>query len=789
MKKQPRVVSSSVTSVLALVFSANAAAQVPPPPGPASPVPSPPPPAAPLEPTPNTGAATDDLLAGGNPDVAAEPSSPTAATEASLALGADGADVDGELSVDGATDEADGADVATTVEAATSDAEAALRARLLRNQSSLRGSTGLLRVHSAGSAPAGTFRFGLLTSYMSSTGFLCPQCEDANGGDPSVEDEMSRVGVHAQLNATVLPFLEAYLGIHSTATSNTRGNPQLLQTLADTTWGVKAFMPYEEGRVLSAGGAIELWMLNGAGSVGIDNASVAVRALGTADFTNRAKASERLPLRVHVNLSYVFDNSGALVEADENLRRQRISRIERFGLNINRVDQVVPALAVEGVFKYVNPFLEWSLDIPSNRQDYRCAPARLAASDECLESYGEFSAVPARFTLGARGYALMDGLSMFAALDVATGGVNAPFWEEMQPEAPWNLYAGIAYAVDTKPKIVERLVAAPPPPATPEYVADNLIAGRVIEEGSADVPVANAVVRYEGSAFTGMVTDDQGRFETRPLPFGEYHFAVSANGFEPGTCSTKIELPPADAAPSAPASASEGETKPPPNYTQLVCQLKAKPKVGNIDGAITGATGQAVSDAKVTVTDKLGRSLTLQVDASGAFRFENVPPGTARVQIAANGYLATSRTVEVPPGQDLRLTLALNPVPVPANVVLGKDQITLRKSIDFREGSKELLPEASALLDEVATILLAHPELADVEVQVHTNNASPSIVSMQLSQQRADAIVSQLVERGVAAGRLRAQGYGDSQPIAPNTTEFGRKKNERVQLMVGGGGM
>src|SRR5690606_29898333 len=118
MKKQPRVISSSVTSVLALVFSANAAAQVPPPPGPASPVPSPPPPAAPLEPTPNTGAATDDLLAGGNPDVAAEPSSPTAATEASLALGADGADVDGELSVDGATDEADGADVATTVEAA-----------------------------------------------------------------------------------------------------------------------------------------------------------------------------------------------------------------------------------------------------------------------------------------------------------------------------------------------------------------------------------------------------------------------------------------------------------------------------------------------------------------------------------------------------------------------------------------------------------------------------------------------------------------------------------------------
>src|SRR5690606_24020344 len=142
------------------------------------------------------------------------------------------------------------------------------------------------------------------------------------------------------------------------------GNTKLLQSLADTTWGVKGFMPYEADRVLSAGAALELWMLNGAGSVGIDNASVAIRASGTADFTNRKKASERLPLRVHVNLSYVFDNSGALVEDEEAARNRRVTRIERFGLNINRVDQFVPAIGIEGVFKYVNPFLEWSVDVP-----------------------------------------------------------------------------------------------------------------------------------------------------------------------------------------------------------------------------------------------------------------------------------------------------------------------------------------------------------------------------------------------------------------------------------------
>lgn len=794
--KKSRVVSSSVSGVLALMVSAHAAAQVPPPPGPANPVPPPPPPAAPVAPAPaapDTGAATTDLLAGGNPDVADAPttSSPEAATgnaAGSVQVGGEAsAATDGDVKADGEGDVTAKGKPAGDSEALTptTDAESALRTEQLRNQVSLRGSTGLLRVHSPTSGPVGTFRFGLLTSYMSATGFLCPQCESPSGDDPSQEDEVSRTGVHGQLSVTPLPFLEAYLGIHSTATSNSRGRPTLLQTLADTTWGVKGFLPYEPNRLFNVGGALELWMLNGAGSVGIDNASVALRALGSLDFTNRSKASERLPLRAYLNLSYIFDNSGGLVEATEAQRRQRISRIERFGMNVSRVDQFVPALGVEGVFKYVNPFLEWSIDVPSNRQGYACAPAELAASDECLDSYGEFSAVPARLTLGARGYALMDGLSLFGALDIATGGVNAPFWEEMQPESPWNLYLGVAYAVDTKPRVVERVVVAPPPPAAAEKVAENLIMGRVIEEGSADVAVPNAVVRYDGLPLTGMVTDEQGKFETRPLALGEYRFGVSASGFESGTCSTKLEAPAAGAKTEPTAAGAS----PAPNVTQLVCQLKAKPKVGNIDGAVAGPNATPIADAKVTVTDKLGRSLTLQVDASGAFRFENVPPGEARVQIAATGFLATSRNVDVPPGQDLRLNLALSPIPVPANVVLAKNTITLRKSIAFRPASKELLPEAGALLDEVATLLLAHPELATVEVQAHTDNSSPPVVSMQLSQQRAEAIVSQLVDRGVPAGRLRAQGYGDSQPVAPNVTDFGRKKNERVQFVVPSGAM
>lgn len=773
-----RFISAPLVCALGISLSpAPVSAQVPPPPGPAGPVPLPPPPAAPV---PSTGAASGDILQGANPDVQGEETNQTSEGAGVGFAGERSSDAtiaDQEERADQESDASDAdanSDQARAIKGSMDSAarEHAERLMWLRKPPALRGSTGLLRLHEAGSGPVGTFRFGLLTSYMTASGFLCPQCEAVDGGDPAREDDMSRTAGHVQVSATVLPFLEAYLGIHSTGTYNSRGKPVVLQTFADTTWGLKAFMPYKRDQIYTAGGAVELWLLNPAGGVGIDSASAAVRLLGTADYSNRGKPSDRIPLKVHFNLSYVFDNSGGLVEEEEAARGERLTRIERFGLNVSRVDQLTPALGVEGVFKYVNPFIEWSVDIPANRQNYACSTADLNASDVCLDSYGAFEAAPARLTLGARGHVLVDGLSVFGALDIATGGVNSPFWEEMMPEPPWNLHLGLAFAVDTKPKVEPKIITLKP---KEKPAPENLIQGMVVEEGTSDVPVPNAVVRYDGIALTGMITDDNGRFETRPLPPGEYRFVVLANGYEPGLCVTKVQPP----------KVTNGDGPSQPNLTRVVCQVKAKPKMGNIEGvALAAGAGAPVADAKVTVTDKLGRSLSLQVDQTGAFRFENVPPGEARVQLIAAGYLVTSKWVSVPPGQDLKVNLELTPTPIPANVLLVNKKLTVRKPIAFQPGTKEPLPEANVVLDELATLLLAHPELEHVEIQAHTSSENPAVVGMQLSQQRAELIQGQLVDRGVPAGRLQAQGYGDSQPVAPNTTEFGRKKNERISFVI-----
>ena len=169
---------------------------------------------------------------------------------------------------------------------------------------------------------------------------------------------MTRIGAHVGINATVLPFLETYVAFHASATDNDQGRPQLLQVLGDTSIGLKGFMPHQPDQIFSAGAEAQLWLLNGTGGVGLDGSgtSFALRGLATLDLDNRVNEADRVPFRAHVNLGYKLDKSGALVEDVETRRGDNpITRIERFGLGINRVDFFQIGLGVEGTFEYVRP--------------------------------------------------------------------------------------------------------------------------------------------------------------------------------------------------------------------------------------------------------------------------------------------------------------------------------------------------------------------------------------------------------------------------------------------------
>jgi outer membrane protein OmpA-like peptidoglycan-associated protein len=99
----------------------------------------------------------------------------------------------------------------------------------------------------------------------------------------------------------------------------------------------------------------------------------------------------------------------------------------------------------------------------------------------------------------------------------------------------------------------------------------------------------------------------------------------------------------------------------------------------------------------------------------------------------------------------------------------------------FEQGQARLLPLTRAVLDRLATVLAARPELR-LEVQGHTDNVGNAELNRQLSQQRAEVVCLYLTAHGVGATQLRAKGYGGTQPVADNADPAQRPRNRRVVL-------
>jgi len=123
------------------------------------------------------------------------------------------------------------------------------------------------------------------------------------------------------------------------------------------------------------------------------------------------------------------------------------------------------------------------------------------------------------------------------------------------------------------------------------------------------------------------------------------------------------------------------------------------------------------------------------------------------------------------------------PEPLP-RATLAKGRIVLREPVQFVEGREDLVETSAPAIDEVATLLRSHPEIALLKIEVHTDDDGAPDDLLALSRRRANAIRSRLMRAGVAAGRLEARGYGDTRPLTTNYSARDRAINRRVELVV-----
>jgi len=113
---------------------------------------------------------------------------------------------------------------------------------------------------------------------------------------------------------------------------------------------------------------------------------------------------------------------------------------------------------------------------------------------------------------------------------------------------------------------------------------------------------------------------------------------------------------------------------------------------------------------------------------------------------------------------------------------IANQSITL-KGVTFTSGSDKLTAGSLPIINAAAETLKQNPSIK-VEVAGYTDNQGNANINQSLSKRRANSVSIQLIKQGVAANRLSAKGYGESNPIASNNTEAGRLTNRRVELKI-----
>lgn len=108
---------------------------------------------------------------------------------------------------------------------------------------------------------------------------------------------------------------------------------------------------------------------------------------------------------------------------------------------------------------------------------------------------------------------------------------------------------------------------------------------------------------------------------------------------------------------------------------------------------------------------------------------------------------------------------------------------TINLNINFDNNSAEIKDIYNSKITEFANLLKTNPSMTAV-IEAHTDSKGSDAYNLNLSNKRANSVVNSLKNYGIESSRLKAVGYGESQPIATNDTEIGKAKNRRVTALI-----
>lgn len=218
--------------------------------------------------------------------------------------------------------------------------------------------------------------------------------------------------------------------------------------------------------------------------------------------------------------------------------------------------------------------------------------------------------------------------------------------------------------------------------------------------------------------------------------------------------------------------------------TDLVVALRPN-RTSAIQVRVTDPAGAPIGDATVALLAELpdcaGHRTLFDLGPDGG-DVERVGPGFHVVRVSAPGRKPMSAQVELAAWETRLVELVLQPEQV--RVRLQADRLVTLEPIHFETGKAVILDSSFPLLDEIASTLVANPDLGRVRIEGHTDSQGGESFNLKLSRSRAEAVLRYLVDHGVPSDRLVAQGFGAGQPLTTNRTEQGRAQNRRVEFVL-----
>jgi outer membrane protein OmpA-like peptidoglycan-associated protein len=606
-----------------------------------------------------------------------------------------------------------------------------------RAYNTFEGSTGSMFIVDPGMGAPGAVRLQLGLDTYSGGSFLYD-------GD-NVEQDRQFITA----SWTAIDILEIYASVQNRGSVSDLPAQNSLHALGDTSVGVK--VGTRTGSIWRFGGDARLLVQNDIGNKGtlLDATSIGLRGSIALDLQGLAHPA---PFIARLNADYYFDNSAKVLADTEDTRydalknpaprsdetRNLITRVERFGLGVNRVDMFTIGLGVEVPLElsknfFLHPMVDWRLGMPVNRQGYSCAfhssDAKRGtnapkADDTCLDDAG-FSSWPMSLAIGARVVPPVRGLSVLLGVDFALNGSDT-FVRELAPIPPFRMLVGLSYDYDARPPPPPPAPPPPPPappaPSLPPPVGKLL--GQVGDQTSGQ-PIAGVIVRTVGSERTPLATNENGSFVAEGLAPGAVEFELSHPDYEPRRCATTI-----------PATGGE---------FSLSCTLAPLPVSGSVKLSLHDQFGAAVSGARVQLT---GPSTSSAVsDASGEVAALGLAPGDYTARIESDAHLIRVLRFAIDKRQQTRLEVALVRKPAAADVQLRGKEIRANK-LKFAADSAELSPEAAQSVAELADMMLRDASMRRVRIQGDGGDA--------LALTRALTIKQRLVDAGVPDSRLEA---------------------------------